>query len=98
MFFARNGIEPLWLVYEEMIAALPETIAAIADRVGVQDVQYQPQATQSLQQQRDAISEDWRARFLASQRDMTWLDRPTLKKLKLRDLGWRRLLRRANRK
>jgi trehalose 2-sulfotransferase len=92
MFFARNGIEPLWLVYEDMVHVLPHTVTTIADLVGVQNVTYQPRERDVMRLQRDAINDDWRARYLASQRNMTRLDSPTKQGLKLPRIGWKRWL------
>jgi trehalose 2-sulfotransferase len=92
MFFARNGIEPLWLVYEDMMHALPETVAAVAKLVGVKGVQFTPQAITQLRQQRDSVNDDWRNRYLAAQRDVTRLDCPTRQAVTLPRKSWKHWL------
>jgi LPS sulfotransferase NodH len=78
MFFARNAISPLNLVYEDMIAAMPQTVQAIGALVGIDDVPGAMPVPGQLEVQRDAISEEWRARFVAARRDLAMLDRPHL--------------------
>jgi trehalose 2-sulfotransferase len=92
MFFARNGIEPLWLVYEDMMHRLPETVAAVAKLVGVAGVEFTPQAITQLRPQRDALNDDWRDRYLAAQRDVTRLDCPTQQAVTLPRKSWKHRL------
>jgi trehalose 2-sulfotransferase len=76
MYFARNGIDPLWLVYEDVIGNLKDTICLIGERVGIAlsdvDLTYMEQ----LSVQRDELTEEWRARYLNSRGDFSLLDNP----------------------
>ena len=75
-FFARCGLAPLHLEYEE-IAARPQKAAdSVASLVGLDGP-----ATVDLRQvvtrvQRDSISDEWRARFVAEAQDPAFLDKP----------------------
>lgn len=73
-YFARNGIAPLHLRYEE-VAADPQAAAeAVAALVGVTEPVRVDPAGIEVKVQRDRLSEDWRARFLAEARDLDRLD------------------------
>jgi trehalose 2-sulfotransferase len=74
MFFARNGIEPLNLVYEDMVDSLPQAVQAIAAMVGIGGLPASSSGEKPLQIQRDDVSEEWRARFIGSRRDLSVLD------------------------
>jgi trehalose 2-sulfotransferase len=77
LFFARNAISPLWLTYEKLVTSMPECVLRIADMLEIPmkeaDLLVQP----SLEKQADHINDDWKARFLASKRDWTYLDTPS---------------------
>jgi trehalose 2-sulfotransferase len=75
MFFARNGITPLWLTYEDVVADLPGTVRRVASLLDVELADPLPKLD-VIDRQADSISDDWRARFIASQRDLTRLDLP----------------------
>jgi trehalose 2-sulfotransferase len=78
MFFARNGIVPLNLVYEDMIDDLSRAVQAIAHMFGLDevcDLQIGNGAEQ-LAIQRDEMSQEWRNQFLASRRNRSILDKP----------------------
>jgi trehalose 2-sulfotransferase len=75
-FFARNGIRPLNLVYEEMIDAIPRTVQAIGELVGVADLPVELLQAKKLEVLRDSLSDEWRSRFVASKRDCSVLDKP----------------------
>jgi trehalose 2-sulfotransferase len=75
MFFARNGIQPMWLVYEDIVDALPQTVCSIAALVGITDLPDPLPHLERLPVQRDALNDDWRARFIASQGSLARLDR-----------------------
>jgi LPS sulfotransferase NodH len=64
LFFARTGREPLRLVYEEVMADPQAAADAVAAAVGVAPARCDPSAV-DLVIQRDALSEVWRARFVA---------------------------------
>ena len=73
VYFARNGIAPLRLVYEDALDAVAATVASVADLVGLEA----PPASVAdigLAVQRDALTEVWRARFLSEYRDRDALD------------------------
>ncbi|MEQ1725170.1 MAG: Stf0 family sulfotransferase [Sphingopyxis sp.] len=75
IYFARNAIAPLILVYEDMVDTLPETIRAIAALVGVSGLPDDLPHCSQMQVQRDAVSEEWRSRFVASKHDLAIFDR-----------------------
>jgi trehalose 2-sulfotransferase len=72
-YFARNGIEPLWLSYEELTVEPKETVERVARFL---DVELAPSAAtgSDLRIQRDAISDTWRSRFVAERSDLAHLD------------------------
>jgi LPS sulfotransferase NodH len=72
-YVARNGLAPLELSYEEVVAAPQATVASVAALLGVDGAQAEL-AQVTVEMQRDALSETWRARFLAEERDLDWLD------------------------
>jgi LPS sulfotransferase NodH len=64
LFFARTGIVPLPVFYEDVVANPQATIDRIAELVGIrQQVVIRPDLI-DLRVQRDATTEEWRARFL----------------------------------
>lgn len=74
LFFARNGIEPLWLTYEEVIADLSGAVGRIAAQLGIDDLPDPLPELATLQPQADATNAGWRAKFIASQGDLTVFD------------------------
>lgn len=71
-WFARNGLPVLHLFYEQVIPAPQAAVEAVARLVGLgQRPQIDPAALQGLAIQRDALTDAWRARFLAEMRDPT---------------------------
>jgi len=87
-YFARNGIEPLELFYEDILGNEERSLREIARHADLEEVEhplhFEPV---NLSVQRDEISAEWRARFLAERADPNWLERrprkyiqPTLKK------------------
>jgi len=64
IWFARNGVNPLRLSYEEIVAAPETAVAWIAALVGVEEAKVDPAKVPS-QIMRDGVSEEWRQRFLA---------------------------------
>jgi LPS sulfotransferase NodH len=64
LFFARTGIAPLPVYYEDVVTNPQATIDRIAGLVGTrQQVVIRPDLI-DLKVQRDALTEEWRARFL----------------------------------
>jgi trehalose 2-sulfotransferase len=78
LFFARNGISPLWLVYEDLEKDLSAAIRNIADLVGVPDLPDILPPGPKFTVQRDSLTEEWRERFFDEVRDFTLLDQPDL--------------------
>jgi LPS sulfotransferase NodH len=71
-FFARNGLSVLHLSYEQLTQHPQSTIYAIARAKGVQEpVPIDPSQFAYLTVQRDALSDEWRARFIAESRNLT---------------------------
>jgi LPS sulfotransferase NodH len=67
LWFARQGITPIHLVYEDLVAAPQATIDSIARKLGVAGpVAIDPSALR-LRVQRDTLNADWRERFLATE-------------------------------
>jgi len=64
VFFARNGIAPLLLVYEDVMADLQGAVDDVSTLMGLD---HRPRADSSrigLKIQRDDETEAWRARFI----------------------------------
>ncbi len=91
MFFARNGIAPLWLAYEDVVADLAGTVRHVATMVGVDDLPNPLPELTTLPPQADAISDAWRERFLREEGNLRTLDRLPNGGITARMLGgWRR--------
>jgi LPS sulfotransferase NodH len=74
-YFARNGLPILWLTYEQVAADPVAAVAAVAAHIGEPAVEpYLAQVNMTVQ--RDDISEEWRARFIADAGDVNVLDHP----------------------
>ena len=72
LYFARNGLEPLRLAYEELSADPRGALQAIAALVGEHVEASDVTVDRELEVQRDETTEEWRRRFLA---DMKNIDR-----------------------
>jgi len=70
-YFARNGIRPLHLYYEDILADPGRAVGAVARALGVEGEIVVDLSKVTLEVQRTAETEDWRARFLAEARDLT---------------------------
>ncbi len=95
LFFGRNDLRPLRLAYEEVAADPQAAVDAIAALFGLApSPRIDPRAL-TLEVQRDALSDDWRARFLATERDLTRLDAlplpPTLRARRRLNRLWQRI-------
>jgi LPS sulfotransferase NodH len=65
-YFARNGIVPLSLVYEDVVKDPDKAVAAIAQHMQIDgEVRIGSVPAQKLTVQRDGRNEEWRRRFLA---------------------------------
>ncbi|RYC32091.1 hypothetical protein D3273_10210 [Lichenibacterium minor] len=76
LFFARNGIAPLRLVYEDALLAPEATVDAVARLVGVEGPVAAAPERIAVAVQRDGVSAEWRARFLAEYGDRDAMDAP----------------------
>jgi LPS sulfotransferase NodH len=75
-YFARNGIQPLWLVYEEVVSDPEGAVAAVAAHLALDgDVAIKPELVTATVQ-RDASSEQWRSRYVAESANLGYLDHP----------------------
>jgi LPS sulfotransferase NodH len=75
-YFARNGITPLWLLYEEISLDPQRAAAEIARHIGLQEVPQVALSEIPLEVQRDLTSEEWRGRFIAEHGNANFLDHP----------------------
>jgi LPS sulfotransferase NodH len=69
-YFARNGIEPLRLVYEDLMADPQGPVTAVAALMGVDPAPRVDVSGVSITIQRDGVNEAWRERYLAQHRDL----------------------------
>ena len=74
-FFARKGVEPVVITYEDFIADPQATVNRVAGLFGLQGRASVKLKAVDLTIQRDALTEDWRARF---RRDFGYRDEPEL--------------------
>lgn len=72
-YFARNGLTPLRLVYEDFVGQPLETVGRVARLVGLSGQITVDFAKVAHRIQRDALTETWRRRFLAESFDLTVL-------------------------
>jgi trehalose 2-sulfotransferase len=71
-YFARNGPPVLHLIYEHVMQAPQETVEAVGRLVGLPEApKVDLEQVGDLTIQRDALSDEWRARFLAEARDLS---------------------------
>ena len=69
-YFARNRIEPFRLTYEALLEQPDAAVGAIAQWLGV-DLAAAPKGEASrTRSQRDALTEEWRSRFLREAGDL----------------------------
>jgi LPS sulfotransferase NodH len=73
-YFARNGLEPLWLTYEALVADPAAAVEAVAAHVGCPDAAVPDLGQVTVSVQRDEASEEWRGRFVAECGDLNHLD------------------------
>ena len=72
LFFARNSITPLRLVYENVVADPQAAVDAVADLVGVTNARIDPKIIETTLQ-RGPRNEQWRARFVSETADVSSL-------------------------
>ncbi len=70
-YFARNGLTPLRLVYEDVVAQPLQAVAAIAALVGLSGEITVDMGQAAPRIQRDTLTEEWRRRFLEESFDLT---------------------------
>jgi LPS sulfotransferase NodH len=70
-YFAINGLNPQILVYEDVVADPNAAVATVGRLMNLPSTPRADQALVDLQVQRDAESDEWRARFLAEHGDVT---------------------------
>jgi LPS sulfotransferase NodH len=75
-YFARNGITPLTLWYEDVVADPLAAVALLGRLLALPDPPVPDLARTSLMIQRDAISDDWRTRYQADYGDRSVFHRP----------------------
>ena len=75
MFFARNGISPLILWYEDFITAPVESVINIAAYVGVDIQPAEIYTDVHTRVQRTTLNEEWKDKFLSEMGDINYLDR-----------------------
>jgi LPS sulfotransferase NodH len=74
-YFARNGLDVLTLVYEEVARSPQNAAEAIGEWIGLSETPtIDTRRLSEFAIQRDALSEAWRARFVAEARDVLTLD------------------------
>lgn len=69
-YFARNGIRPINLYYEDLLADPAPAIGAIARAVGLSGEITIDMSAIYIRIQRTQETEEWRARFVAESRDL----------------------------
>lgn len=74
MYFARNGIDPLVLVYEDLVADPQSEVDKVARLFGLGGRAPVKMELTELEIQRDAITEDWKLRFYEQYRNLDELD------------------------
>ncbi|HZP19990.1 MAG TPA: Stf0 family sulfotransferase [Bauldia sp.] len=75
LYFARNGIDPLTLWYEDFEADPVSAVRAIAGSLGLDEPIVVDVAAVELKRQRNEMNEEWRARFLHEAASRDRLDR-----------------------
>jgi trehalose 2-sulfotransferase len=73
-FFARTAFEPLRLVYEDLIDRPQAGVDAVAEFLEVRTAAVVNPDQLDVTIQRDALSDDWKARFLSEHADGNFVD------------------------
>lgn len=74
IFFVREAVAPTIIAYEDLLADPQAAVDQVADLFGLRGQARAVAERVDLKIQRDATTEEWRARFLAEYRDRTELD------------------------
>jgi LPS sulfotransferase NodH len=74
LFFARNGIDPLVVSYESLVESPQGCVDRIAGLFGLQGPALIDARLVDLAIQRDALSAEWKTRFLAERHGLDALD------------------------
>lgn len=73
-YFARNGIAPLRLTYEQAVGDVQAAAEAVARHIGLDERPTVDKERGAQERQRDGESEEWRRRFIADAGDRDYLD------------------------
>ena len=73
-YFARCGIDPLRLCYEDIEAEPQAGVDKVAALLGLEERPLADLSRVALRVQRDSLSREWRARFIAEMGDVSRLD------------------------
>ncbi|HWA63445.1 MAG TPA: Stf0 family sulfotransferase [Caulobacteraceae bacterium] len=73
-YLSRNDIPVLHLEYERIVRQPQETAEAVARFIGLEERPVVDLSKVSVEVQRDALSDDWRARYVAQARDLGRFD------------------------
>jgi LPS sulfotransferase NodH len=74
LFFARTGIAPLPVLYEDIVADPQHVVGRVGALVGLGDAARIRPELVDFRKQRDAETEDWRARFIRENGDRNAID------------------------
>ncbi|MCJ2112844.1 Stf0 family sulfotransferase [Methylobacterium sp. E-025] len=74
MFFARTGLPAVEIAYEDLLVDPGAAIGAVAHTVGLARAPALGRQPSVFRIQRDALSADWRARFIAERGDPSHVD------------------------
>lgn len=75
VYFARNAIAPLRLVYEDVVTAPQVSVNAVASLLSLAEMAPVDLNHVGVIVQRDSINEDWRRRFIIDYGDLDIVDR-----------------------
>lgn len=75
LFFARNGIGPVRLFYEDVVRAPQAAVDRVADLFDLMGAAQVDADRVSVRVQRDALAEEWHRRFVAERGDPNFVDR-----------------------
>lgn len=74
LYYARNGITPLRLTFEEVVKDPIAAVSRVCRHCGIEWSVSDLPPPQSYQRQSDHVSAEWRARFLRERGDVSTLD------------------------